>query len=100
MSFERILHEIFYENNITISLDQLDSICVNTREQSESKIWFAERAIRVSASGAHAIKTRKSKFNELADSMTTEKQMKGKGLKNVLHGKKNEENAREFYKKK
>ncbi|KAK9884744.1 hypothetical protein WA026_007592, partial [Henosepilachna vigintioctopunctata] len=67
--------------------------------QSDSQIWFAESAIRISASGAHAIETRKSKFHELAESMTTEKQMKGKGRKIVLHGKKNEGNAREFYEK-
>ncbi|KAK9887102.1 hypothetical protein WA026_020046 [Henosepilachna vigintioctopunctata] len=96
---KRILHEIFYENNITISLNELDSICVNTRGQSDSQIWFAERAIRISASRAHTIIARKSKFHELADAMTTEKHMKGKGLKNVLHGKRNEGNAREFYKK-
>lgn len=99
VAFRQILHIVFYENNIISSMDQLDHICANTRDQSECKIWYDERAIRISASGAHPIKTRKCKFNELADSMITEKKMKGRGLKNVLHGKKNEENAREFYKK-
>lgn len=71
--FKKIIHEVFYNNNILQSSDQLDYICANTRSQSESKDWYNERAIRVSASTAHAIKTRRSKFDELADSMTLEK---------------------------
>ncbi|KYQ53351.1 hypothetical protein ALC60_07510, partial [Trachymyrmex zeteki] len=68
-----------------------------THEQSESAIWHVERAVRISASRAHAIKTRRSNFDQLAVSLLNEKPLTGKARTNVLYGSKNENSAREMY---
>lgn len=96
--FEKPFHSFFYENNIVQSYKQLANIYASTINQSECSQWFKERINRVSASIAHRIKSRKSKFDELTDSLLSEKSIKGKMYTNISYGIKNERAARELYK--
>lgn len=55
----------FYKNNVVLNEQQIVSVCCDTINQSNSKNWFRQRRLRLSASSnIHNIKVRKTKTIE------------------------------------
>lgn len=93
------VEQIFFENNVAVTERNLIEICTNTVFQGNNEKWHSERAIRISASRAHSIKSRPNKFDQLSSTFLEPKSIKGRALTNFEYGNKNEENARQLFEK-
>ncbi|CAN7949442.1 unnamed protein product [Ixodes pacificus] len=59
-----------YDRMISKNLDEIVEIALVTRGQAAASRWMQERRIRITSTKAHRIKTRRTKFHELATSLT------------------------------
>lgn len=91
------LENDFYDNHVLIDKTRATEICVKTLHQSKSDLWFTERKIRISASRAHSIKTRKKDHEKLLNTLMNPKLLHGRGLRNVTFGSKLEKTALDKY---
>lgn len=96
-------YSYFFNVNIICETRKIPKICADTVLQSECDSWHSERILRVSASRAHQIKTRRIftrlSFNVLAFELMEKKKLYGRGLANAEYGKMTERIARDVYAK-
>lgn len=90
----------FYNGRISRTRDQICDIALLTIDQNRCRQWYAERRLRLTASRAHSIKTRRCAFVDLAFLMLEERELyAGRGLRNVKYGLANEDIAKRTYAK-
>lgn len=89
---EERVHQ-YYDQKIKLSHEEIQKVCCETVQQSDSYLWFETRRVRISASSkAHAIKTRQKKtvsalVNDFLSTGTK------KGLASLEYGLKHEKEA-------
>lgn len=86
----------FYEKNVQLNESDIIKLCIETKNQSDSKRWHEVRRLRITASSkAHKIKTLKTKTPEsLASDFLSTPQIQHK---NLAYGTMNEKNALRDY---
>ena len=80
----------FYRQRVVLSEIDIKSLCLRTKDQSNSTKWAKERLMRISASDkAHSIKCRKTKsIDKLLEEFLNPVKSIGGAKKNVTYGKK------------
>lgn len=93
-----VTHIDFYSKNVLINRNQIFNLMYSTIDQGNNSSWRLNRRTRLSASSkAHQIKTRRSRWEDLAERFVKEKKIMGKGLKYVEYGIGMEDFASEKY---